>query len=217
MQGWTLRPNEVGVNERQPSGESAYPGLSSVLTVLERIGTCLADDAVIPMALAHQCASLPTGIGSEVLRTHAQRGLAIAPTADGRSPGRASMKLDRQQVEVVGRSWLINELMYAGFEVALPMRDRGVDLLVSPDDYAWTLAVQLKTSRESVMQVHRKYLGRPLAIVCSLARRPRHSPMIPATPTAARATTTRPGRCGSLRRRPGPSCRRRARTGPRPA
>lgn len=74
------------------------------------------------------------------------------------------MELDGQQVEIVGRNWLVNELMYAGFEVALPMRDRGVDLLVSPRDYEWTLPVQLKTSRQTVFQVHRKYLGRNLAV-----------------------------------------------------
>jgi len=75
------------------------------------------------------------------------------------------MVLDGQQVEIVGRNWLVNELMYAGFEVALPMRDRGVDLLVSPTDYAWTLPVQLKTSRQTSLQVHKKYVGQPLAVV----------------------------------------------------
>jgi hypothetical protein len=59
----------------------------------------------------------------------------------------------------------VNELMHAGFEVAIPMRDKGVDLLVSPAGYEWTLPVQLKTSRQTVFQVHRKYVGQPLAVV----------------------------------------------------
>lgn len=79
-----------------------------------------------------------------------------------------SNALDSQQVEIVGRNWLVHELMLAGFEVALPMRDRGVDLLVSPPDYDWTLPVQLKTSRDKTMQVHRKYLGRNIVVAYTL-------------------------------------------------
>jgi hypothetical protein len=65
-------------DDRNAVDLAAYPWLASALAVLDRIGTRLYTDAVIPMALAHQYASLPIGIGSEVLRTHAQRGLAIA-------------------------------------------------------------------------------------------------------------------------------------------
>lgn len=73
--------------------------------------------------------------------------------------------LDGQQVEIVGRNWLTTELVHAGFEVATPIRDKGVDLLVSPSDYAWTLPIQLKTGRETVFQVHRKYVGMRLVVV----------------------------------------------------
>ena len=39
---------------------------------------------------------------------------------------------DPQFVEILGRHYLITELMRAGIEVAEPVRDRGVDLVVSP-------------------------------------------------------------------------------------
>lgn len=73
--------------------------------------------------------------------------------------------LDSQQVEIVGRNWLTAELVHAGFEAATPLRDNGVDLLVSAEDHAWTLPARLKTSRETVFQVHRKYLDRRVAVV----------------------------------------------------
>lgn len=78
------------------------------------------------------------------------------------------MDLDTQQIEIVGRNWLVHELMLAGFEIALPMRDKGVDLLVSPQDYDWTLAVQLKTARGTAMSVDRKYLGKNVLLVYTL-------------------------------------------------
>ena len=39
------------------------------------------------------------------------------------------VKLDGQQVEIVGRHVLIAHLLSAGIEVAEPMRDRGIDLI----------------------------------------------------------------------------------------
>ena len=75
-----------------------------------------------------------------------------------------SNALDSQQVEIVGRNWLVHELMLAGFEVALPMRDNGVDFFVSPSDYAWTMPVQLKTHRDTYMNVYPKYLGKNLIV-----------------------------------------------------
>lgn len=44
--------------------------------------------------------------------------------------------LDSQQVEIIGRHWFIGELVRAGLEVAEPVRDNGIDLLVSPPDYS---------------------------------------------------------------------------------
>ena len=41
--------------------------------------------------------------------------------------------LDTQTLELIGRHRLANELLRAGLEVALPLRDRGVDLIAYAD------------------------------------------------------------------------------------
>lgn len=41
--------------------------------------------------------------------------------------------MDAQTIEIIGRNKLINELLKAGLEVALPMRDRGIDLIAYVD------------------------------------------------------------------------------------
>ncbi len=46
---------------------------------------------------------------------------------------------DTQLVEVMGRHWFIGEVVRAGLEAAEPIRDKGIDHLVSPPDYSWTL------------------------------------------------------------------------------
>lgn len=81
--------------------------------------------------------------------------------------------LDTQQVEIIGRHWLIGELTRAGIEAAEPVRDNGVDLLASPPDYAWTQPVQIKTHRDRDINVYPGYTrGRftqlPLLIVYTL-------------------------------------------------
>ena len=55
------------------------------------------------------------------------------------------MSMDSQQVELIGRNWLISELVRVGLEVATPVRDNGVDLLVSRADYSWSQPLQVKT------------------------------------------------------------------------
>jgi hypothetical protein len=82
-------------------------------------------------------------------------------------------ELDPQQVEIIGRHWFVGELVRAGLEAADPVRDNGVDLLVSPADYSWTQPIQVKTSRDRVMNVYPKYVrGRflqlPLLLVYTL-------------------------------------------------
>ena len=47
--------------------------------------------------------------------------------------------LDPQQVVIIGRSWLVGELVRAGLEVADPVRDNGIDLLASAPHFIWTL------------------------------------------------------------------------------
>ena len=44
--------------------------------------------------------------------------------------------MDSQQIELLGRHRLVEELLRAGLEVALPLRDHGVDLIAYRDDAA---------------------------------------------------------------------------------
>ncbi len=48
-----------------------------------------------------------------------------------RDPG--TTKIDGQVIEIMGRNWLINELLRAGLEVATPIRDHGIDLIAFID------------------------------------------------------------------------------------
>src|SRR5437667_4051303 len=41
--------------------------------------------------------------------------------------------MDTQMIEIMGRNRLIDELLRAGLEVALPLRDRGIDLIAYVD------------------------------------------------------------------------------------
>ena len=71
-------------------------------------------------------------------------------------------KVDTQVVELIGRSRLIIELLAAGLEVAVPIRDRGVDLIayVDLDTKAQSFIarpIQLKASSKSHFSISRKY------------------------------------------------------------
>ena len=48
-------------------------------------------------------------------------------------PRRETRVLDTQTIELLGRNRLVNELLRANLEVALPLRDRGVDLIAYVD------------------------------------------------------------------------------------
>ncbi len=81
--------------------------------------------------------------------------------------------LDPQQVEIIGRHWFIGELVRADLEAADPLRDNGIDLLVSAADYSWTQPIQIKTSRDRNINVYPQYVrGRfpqlPLLMVYTL-------------------------------------------------
>lgn len=70
--------------------------------------------------------------------------------------------MDTQKIEIIGRNRLVNELLEAGFEVAEPLRDRGVDLIVYLDiddeiDHFVAYPIQLKVSSISRFGVTRKY------------------------------------------------------------
>lgn len=86
--------------------------------------------------------------------------------------------MDAQQVEILGRHLLIEHLVRAGLEVAIPLRDRGIDLIayadVSSDHRFWARPIQMKASSKRSFSLHRKYEKFPellLAYVWSLQER----------------------------------------------
>ncbi len=71
-------------------------------------------------------------------------------------------RLDTQVIEIMGRNRLVNELLAAGIEVALPLRDRGIDLIayIDIDDEMaqfTAIPVQMKASSGSQFTINRKY------------------------------------------------------------
>ena len=69
------------------------------------------------------------------------------------------MPRDTQVIELAGRYWLIGHLLASGLEVAEPVRDRGVDLLVYDEraEAFRALPVQVKASSCRSFSVHDKY------------------------------------------------------------
>jgi len=72
------------------------------------------------------------------------------------------IKIDSQVTEIIGRNYLIAQILGSGLEVATPMRDRGVDLLVYRDiprrNTAFQcLPVQLKSATVESFAVSKKY------------------------------------------------------------
>ena len=70
--------------------------------------------------------------------------------------------MDTQTIELIGRNQLTAELLRAGLEVALPLRDRGIDLIAYADtgtDVATFTAVpiQMKVASERSFSINRKY------------------------------------------------------------
>lgn len=70
--------------------------------------------------------------------------------------------LDSQQIELIGRSLLISELLRDGIEVALPERDRGIDLIayVDLDEAHGTFLarpIQLKARTTPAFSIAPKY------------------------------------------------------------
>lgn len=70
--------------------------------------------------------------------------------------------MDSQSIEVVGRNRLISELVLAGLEVALPVRDRGVDIVAYIDLAVDTsnfvaVPIQMKAASKASFSVNRKY------------------------------------------------------------
>lgn len=74
-------------------------------------------------------------------------------------------KLDTQQVEIVGRNLLVSLFTSDGVEVAMPQRDRGIDVIAYQDltDTGNFVAVpvQLKAFSQRGFGVHKKYAKFP--------------------------------------------------------
>jgi hypothetical protein len=65
---------------------------------------------------------------------------------------------DSQLVEIAGKHLLISRLVSAGYEVAEPLRDKGIDLIVYRDDDQFSaFPVQMKAFTHESFSLHRKY------------------------------------------------------------
>lgn len=72
------------------------------------------------------------------------------------------MSIDSQVTELIGRNRLVDELLRAGVEVAVPQRDRGVDLVAYPDADSRATSfiarpIQIKASSKEQFSIDRKY------------------------------------------------------------
>lgn len=70
--------------------------------------------------------------------------------------------MDTQTIELLGRNRLMDELLLAGLEVALPARDRGVDLIAYVDleskvSSFIALPIQMKAASTQAFSIDHKY------------------------------------------------------------
>lgn len=70
--------------------------------------------------------------------------------------------MDTQAIEIIGRNRLVNELLQAGLEVALPLRDRGIDLIAYADTGEGLTSfvacpIQMKAASGKAFSIDRKY------------------------------------------------------------
>lgn len=77
---------------------------------------------------------------------------------------------DPQRIELLGRNRLIEELLRAGLEVSLPLRDRGIDLIAYEDTGKGVAAfsarpIQMKAASDERFNVDRKYEAFPGLII----------------------------------------------------
>jgi hypothetical protein len=73
-------------------------------------------------------------------------------------PSSVGAVLDAQQVELVGTSWLVAQLVADGLEVARPERDRGIDLIAYLDDGRFrAVPILLKAATGRRFELMRKY------------------------------------------------------------
>lgn len=82
------------------------------------------------------------------------------------NPGASAPLLDSQVIEVLGRNRLVDEILRAGLEVALPVRDRGIDLIAYADiDSRITgfvgCPIQMKAASTRAFSIDAKYAKIP--------------------------------------------------------
>ena len=70
--------------------------------------------------------------------------------------------MDTQTIEILGRNRLVDELLVAGLEVAMPLRDRGIDLIAYVDLAAVAskfaaVPIQMKAASKRAFSIDRKY------------------------------------------------------------
>jgi hypothetical protein len=63
------------------SDPSRYPTLAAILDVIDRTGSSMYQDGLIPVALAHGKAAFPIGVGTDVLKLVARHKLGLGPTS----------------------------------------------------------------------------------------------------------------------------------------
>lgn len=74
--------------------------------------------------------------------------------------------MDGQLIEILGRNRLVHELLLAGLEVGLPMRDHGIDLIAYADlaDHVVAFAacpIQMKAASAQSFSINSKYAKFP--------------------------------------------------------
>lgn len=68
--------------------------------------------------------------------------------------------MDSQVKEIIGRNWLKNELVKAGYEVATPERDKGIDLIAYSDKRTKlfrAIPIQIKALTSPHFSIEEKY------------------------------------------------------------
>jgi len=78
--------------------------------------------------------------------------------------------MDTQLVEIIGRQRLISDLLTADLEIALPIRDRGVDLIAYADlrdqvAHFTACPIQMKAALEASFSIDRKYARFPNLLI----------------------------------------------------
>lgn len=80
------------------------------------------------------------------------------------------MSHDTQVTELMGRNHLVNQILAAGIEVAIPVRDHGVDLVAYLDIEAiaggyFARPIQIKASSAQAFSIYKKYARFPHLIL----------------------------------------------------